>query len=121
MASAMSATRIAEAMQKVGNEGVISVEEAKSLETELDVVEGIQFERSYISYIDETTSDYDREKLQERLAKPAGGVAVIRIKPVRHVPDAILVLYLEVLSMRGGDRFSGHIAHVVSVHEYRHG
>jgi chaperonin GroEL len=40
---------IGNAMQKVGNEGVITVEEAKSLETELDIVEGMQFDRGYLS------------------------------------------------------------------------
>jgi chaperonin GroEL len=56
---------IAKAMEKVGKEGVITVEEAKSLETELDIVEGMQFDRGYVSPYFVTNADKMRAELEE--------------------------------------------------------
>src|SRR5205085_2927636 len=58
--------KIAEAMEKVGKEGVITVEEAKGLEFELDVVEGMQFDRGYLSPYFITNP----EKMQVELTDP---------------------------------------------------
>jgi chaperonin GroEL len=56
---------LAEAMQKVGNEGVITVEEAKSLDTELEVVEGMQFDRGYVSPYFVTNAEKMKVELED--------------------------------------------------------
>ena len=58
---------ISKAMQKVGNEGVITVEEAKGIETELDVVEGMQFDRGYLSPYFVTNTDKMTTELENPL------------------------------------------------------
>src|SRR6202008_639647 len=56
---------LADAMKKVGNDGVITVEEAKSLQTELEVVEGMQFDRGYISPYFVTNADKMRVEFED--------------------------------------------------------
>jgi len=76
---------IADAMEKVGKEGVITVEEAKGLETELDVVEGMQFDRGYVSPYFVT----NRERMEAALDDP---YILISEKKVSSMQDMIPIL-----------------------------
>jgi chaperonin GroEL len=76
---------IAKAMERVGNEGVITVEEAKSLETELDVVEGMQFDRGYLSPYFIT----DGEKMKAEMDSP---YILIHEKKLTNLQDMLPIL-----------------------------
>src|SRR4026209_402810 len=78
-------TIIAEAMQKVGKDGVITVEEAKTLETSLDIVEGMQFDRGYLSAYFVT----DPERMEVLLENP---LILIHEKKISSMQDLLPVL-----------------------------
>ena len=84
---------IAEAMERVGNEGVISVEEAKSLDTELDVVEGMQFDRGYLSPYFVT----DAEKMRAVMEEP---YILLHEKKLSNLQDMLPILEKVVQSGR---------------------
>ena len=76
---------IAEAMNKVGKEGVITVEEAKSMDTTLEIVEGMQFDRGYLSPYFVT----DPEKMQTTLSEP---YILLNEKKISNMKDMIPIL-----------------------------
>ena len=76
---------IADAMEKVGNEGVITIEESKSMGTELDVVEGMQFDRGYVSPYMST----DNEKMEANLDNP---FILITDKKITNIQEILPVL-----------------------------
>ena len=78
-------TLISEAMEKVGNEGVITVEESKSMGTELDVVEGMQFDRGYVSPYMAT----DTEKMEALLDNP---LILITDKKISNIQEILPIL-----------------------------
>ncbi|MEC7303942.1 MAG: chaperonin GroEL, partial [Pseudomonadota bacterium] len=84
---------LARAMEKVGNEGVITVEEAKSLDTELDVVEGMQFDRGYLSPYFVT----DAEKMRATLEEP---YILLHEKKLSNLQDMLPILEKVVQSGR---------------------
>lgn len=76
---------ISDAMEKVGNEGVITVEESKSMGTELDVVEGMQFDRGYVSPYMAT----DTEKMEALLDNP---LILITDKKITNIQEILPIL-----------------------------
>ncbi|WP_294352065.1 chaperonin GroEL [uncultured Clostridium sp.] len=76
---------IADAMEKVGNEGVITIEESKSMGTELDVVEGMQFDRGYVSPYMST----DTEKMEANLDNP---LILITDKKISNIQEILPIL-----------------------------
>jgi chaperonin GroEL len=76
---------IADAMERVGNEGVITIEESKSMGTELDVVEGMQFDRGYLSAYMVT----DSEKMEANLDEP---YILITDKKITNIQDILPIL-----------------------------
>ena len=76
---------VADAMEKVSNDGIITVEESKSMQTELDIVEGMQFDRGYLSAYMAT----DREKMETVLENP---YVLITDKKITNIQDIIPVL-----------------------------
>ena len=78
-------TLISDAMEKVGNEGVITVEESKSMGTELDVVEGMQFDRGYVSPYMAT----DTEKMEALLDNP---LILITDKKITNIQEILPIL-----------------------------
>ncbi len=76
---------IAEAMEKVGNDGVITIEESKGIETELDVVEGMQFDRGYLSQYMVT----DNDKMEAVLDNP---YILITDKKISNIQDVLPLL-----------------------------
>jgi chaperonin GroEL len=76
---------IAEAMEKVGKEGVITVEEAKSMETTLEIVEGMQFDRGYVSPYFVT----DQEKMEAHLEEP---YILLHEKKISSMKDMVPIL-----------------------------
>ena len=78
-------TLISDAMEKVGNEGVITIEESKSMGTELDVVEGMQFDRGYVSPYMAT----DTEKMEALLDNP---LILITDKKITNIQEILPIL-----------------------------